>query len=89
MKDVEPIFVGRTFDDFLFRPQHSPVESRRVVDLTMPLLPGLALALPVVGANTRISSGQSERAHMRLMGSPRLDVSAWQSQTGREPGARS
>jgi IMP dehydrogenase len=51
MKTVESMFVGRTFDDFLFRPQHSPVESRRAVDLAMPLLPGFALALPVVGAN--------------------------------------
>jgi len=51
MKDLEPIFVGRTFDDFLFRPQHSPVRSRREVSLAMPLVPGIDLALPVLGAN--------------------------------------
>lgn len=51
MRDVEPIFRGRTFDDFLFEPQHSPVASRRLVDLAMPLASQLALSLPVVGAN--------------------------------------
>ncbi|MGE5125500.1 MAG: IMP dehydrogenase, partial [Betaproteobacteria bacterium] len=51
MSEIEPLFVGRTFDDFLFRPQHSPVTTRRQVDLTMPLVPGLELALPVLGAN--------------------------------------
>jgi hypothetical protein len=40
MDEVEPLFVGRTFDDFLFRPQHSPMRSRRDVDLTLPLLSG-------------------------------------------------
>jgi IMP dehydrogenase len=51
MRDLEPFFVGRTFDDFLFRPQHSPVARRRDVDLTLPLVRGLDLTLPVVGAN--------------------------------------
>ena len=51
MREIEPFFVGRTFDDFLFRPQHSKVGSRRQVDLTMPLAPGIDLTLPVVGAN--------------------------------------
>ncbi|MFI5183213.1 MAG: IMP dehydrogenase [Vicinamibacteria bacterium] len=51
MPELEPLFLGRTFDDFLFRPRHSPVLSRREVDLTMPLLPDLTLSLPVVGAN--------------------------------------
>ena len=36
--ELEPLFVGRTFDDFLFRPQHSPVRTRREVDLAMPLV---------------------------------------------------
>ena len=39
MRDLEPLFLGRTFDDFLFRPQHSPVATRRDVDLAMPLVP--------------------------------------------------
>jgi IMP dehydrogenase len=51
MPEIEPLFVGRTFDDFLFRPQHSPVRSRGEVDLAMPLVAGLDLDLPVLGAN--------------------------------------
>ena len=51
MREMEPLFFGRTFDDFLFRPQRSPVASRRAVDLSMPLVPGLDLGLPIVGAN--------------------------------------
>ena len=30
---LEPEFVGRTYDDFLFRPQASPLASRREVSL--------------------------------------------------------
>lgn len=51
MAELEPFFVGRTFDDFLLRPQHTPVAHRRDVALSMPLVPGLDLGLPVVGAN--------------------------------------
>jgi IMP dehydrogenase len=51
MRELEPLFVGRTFDDFLFRPQHSPVKKRREVSLAMPLVAGIDLALPVLGAN--------------------------------------
>jgi IMP dehydrogenase len=51
MRELEPFFVGRTFDDFLFRPQHSPVARRRDVDLALPLVRDLDLTLPVVGAN--------------------------------------
>jgi len=68
VKDVEPLFIGRTFDDFLFRPQHSPVDSRRQVDLTMPLLPGLALALPVVGANMDTVVGEEMAKTLALEG---------------------
>src|SRR5260370_1154212 len=51
MQHAEPLFIGRTFDDFLFRPQHSPLATRRDVDLKMPLVAGLELALPGGGAN--------------------------------------
>jgi IMP dehydrogenase len=51
MTELEPLFLGRTFDDFLFRPQRSPVRSRSEVDLAMPLAAGLELGLPVLGAN--------------------------------------
>ncbi len=68
MKDLEPLFVGRTFDDFLFRPQHTLVDSRRQVDLTMPLLPGLTLSLPVVGANMDTVVGEEMAKTLALEG---------------------
>ena len=49
MRELEPLFLGRTFDDFLFRPQLSPVATRRTVDLTMPLVAGLGIGVPIVG----------------------------------------
>lgn len=49
--DLEKIFEGATFDDFLFRPQHGVVNSRRTIDLTMPLSRNLNIKTPIVGAN--------------------------------------
>jgi IMP dehydrogenase len=68
MHDLEPLFHGRTFDDFLFRPQHSPVAQRRDVDLTMPLVPGLDLALPVIGANMDTVVGEEMAKTLALEG---------------------
>lgn len=68
MKELEPVFFGRTFDDFLFRPQHSPVVSRKDVDLGMPLLPGIHLSLPVVGANMDTVMGQEMAKTLSLEG---------------------
>lgn len=48
---LEEIFRGATFDDFLFRPQHSVVDTRRGIDLTMPLTRGISIKVPIVGAN--------------------------------------
>jgi IMP dehydrogenase len=48
---VEPEFVGRTYDDFLFRPQASPLASRRHVSLRTAVTRRLAIELPVVSAN--------------------------------------
>jgi len=50
-KSLEPEFVGRTYDDFLFRPQPGVVGSRREVALTARLTRRLRLELPVVSAN--------------------------------------
>ncbi len=68
MSEIEPFFVGRTFDDFLFRPQHSPVTTRRQVDLTMPLATGLELALPVLGANMDTVVGEEMAKTLALEG---------------------
>jgi IMP dehydrogenase len=68
MAEIEPIFLGRTFDDFLFRPQHTPVRSRRGVDLTMPLGASLELALPVLGANMDTVVGEEMAKTLALEG---------------------
>ena len=68
MQDLEPIFLGRTFDDFLFRPQHSPVARRRDVDLSLPLAEGLDLSLPVVGANMDTVVGEEMAKTLALEG---------------------
>ena len=68
MQHAEPLFLGRTFDDFLFRPQHTPVATRRGVDLAMPLVAGLDLALPVVGANMDTVVGQEMAKALALEG---------------------
>jgi len=48
---LEPEFIGRTFDDFLFRPRQGVVRSRRAVRLTSQLTKSIALELPIVSAN--------------------------------------
>lgn len=51
MARVEAELFGRTFDDFLFRPQRGIVESRRKVELGSPLTKTLDISLPVIAAN--------------------------------------
>jgi IMP dehydrogenase len=68
MAEIEPVFVGRTFDDFLFRPQHSPVRTRREVSLAMPLVAGLDLELPVLGANMDTVVGEEMAKTLALEG---------------------
>lgn len=50
-RTVEPEFIGRRYDDFLFRPQPGVVTSRRDVSLTTRLSRRLSLELPIVSAN--------------------------------------
>ena len=68
MAETEPLFLGRTFDDFLVRPQHSPVGTRREVSLAMPLVAGLELALPVLGANMDTVVGEEMAKTLALEG---------------------
>jgi IMP dehydrogenase len=68
MPELEAMFVGRTFDDFLFRPQHSPVSRRRDVSLAMPLVGEIDLALPVVGANMDTVVGEEMAKTLALEG---------------------
>lgn len=60
---VEPMFVGRTFDDFLVRPRESVVASRRAVPIASRLTRELTLELPVVSANMdSVTSGPMAKA---------------------------
>lgn len=68
MPELEPFFVGRTFDDFLFRPRHSPVSRRREVGLAMPLVAGIDLELPVLGANMDTVVGDEMAKTLALEG---------------------
>jgi IMP dehydrogenase len=65
---IEPMFVGRTFDDFLMRPMESVVTSRRSISVSSQLTSGLSLELPVVSANMdSVTSGSMAKA-MALAG---------------------
>ncbi len=68
MKKLESIFCGRTFDDFLFRPQHGIVESRKHVNLTMPLSAKINIALPIIGANMDTVTGKEMMHALSLEG---------------------
>ncbi len=67
--DAEPLFHGATFDDMLFRPQEGVVESRRQVDISMPLVRGIVLKLPLVGANMDTVTGPEMAKALALEGS--------------------
>ena len=49
--ECESVFLGKTYDDFLVRPQQGVVRSRRVIGLASRLTPQLTIELPVVAAN--------------------------------------
>jgi IMP dehydrogenase len=51
MRSLEREFVGRTYDDFLFRPQRGTVGSRQSVSLKTRLTRRLSVELPVASAN--------------------------------------
>lgn len=65
---LEAAFVGRTYDDFLFRPQAGLVESRRDVSLRTRLSRRLSLELPVASANMDSVTGPGMAKAMALEG---------------------
>ena len=48
---ADDLFLGRTYDDFLFRPQRGRVGSRHSVRLRTDFTRGIPLELPIVSAN--------------------------------------
>src|SRR3989344_3223551 len=70
-KKIEPIFSGATFDDFLFPPQKSVLETRADSERKlseMPLTRRLKIRLPIVAANMRTVTGAEMMKAMSLEG---------------------
>jgi IMP dehydrogenase len=67
-RPLEPEFAGRTFDDFLFRPQEGVAGSRRSVSLRARLVGDLELELPLVSANMDSTTGADMATAMALAG---------------------
>jgi len=67
-RKIEQEFAGRTFDDFLFRPQKSVVTTRGEVSLRAALTRDVALHLPVVSANMDSVTGAGMAKVMALEG---------------------
>ncbi len=65
---MESEFIGRTFDDFLFRPQLGVVPSRSSVDLSLRLSSRSVLSLPIISANMDSVTGSQMAKTMALEG---------------------
>src|SRR3989339_2248566 len=65
---LEEIFYGATYNDFLMRPQHAVVKSRKVIDLTMPLSRNIDIAIPIIGANMDTVTGREMMNTLSLEG---------------------
>ncbi|HSR68109.1 MAG TPA: IMP dehydrogenase [Acidobacteriota bacterium] len=61
-------WIGKTFDDFLFRPQRGMAESRREINLGSPLSRKLTLEFPVVSANMDSVTGMAMARAMAYEG---------------------
>ena len=61
-------WIGKTFDDFLFRPQQGIIPSRQNIRLASPLTPRLRLELPIVSANMDSVTGGRMAETMALEG---------------------
>jgi IMP dehydrogenase len=68
VRTLEPEFVGKTYDDFLFRPQRGILGSRREASLRTRLSRRLTLELPVVAANMDSVTGASMARALALEG---------------------
>lgn len=64
----DSLWLGRTFDDFLLRPQKGAAESRRGIGLASPLSASVTLELPIVSANMDSVTGRRMARAMALEG---------------------
>lgn len=61
-------WAGKTFDDFLFRPQLGTSRSRREISLASSLTPSITLELPIVSANMDSVTGRRMADTLALEG---------------------
>jgi len=61
-------WTGKTFDDFLFRPQQGVAPSRREIALSARLTPTITLELPILSANMDSVTGMRMAETMALEG---------------------
>src|SRR5262245_22615839 len=67
-RQLEPQFLGRTFDDFLFRPQRGSVPTRRGVSLRSRVSRRISVDLPIISANMDSVTGARMAEAMALEG---------------------
>ena len=65
---LEPAWVGKTFDDFLFRPQKGITLSRSNISLTASLTSNISLELPIISSNMDSVTGRKMAETMALEG---------------------
>ena len=61
-------WVGKTFDDFLFRPQKGLTETRRDINLSMVMTNDISLELPIVSSNMDSVTGADMASAMAMEG---------------------
>ena len=61
-------WVGKTFDDFLFRPQKGLTETRRDINLSTAMTNGISLELPIVSSNMDSVTGADMARAMAMEG---------------------
>jgi IMP dehydrogenase len=67
-QSLDPIWIGKTFDDFLFRPQKGVTASRAAVPLSSSLTRAIALELPIISSNMDSVTGGDMAQTMALEG---------------------
>ncbi|MDP6141804.1 MAG: IMP dehydrogenase, partial [Arenicellales bacterium] len=67
-QSLDPLWIGKTFDDFLFRPQMGVTASRAAVPLSSSLTHAIALELPIISSNMYSVTGGDMAQTMALEG---------------------
>jgi IMP dehydrogenase len=65
---IDERFIGKTYSDFLFRPQHGVASTRAEISLRCRLTESLSLGLPVVSSNMDSVTGAEMAKAMALEG---------------------